>query len=234
MVPRAWAEWGKLRGGMTLDEAMDRLRRLGDEKVRERNARQGAGDGGFGVKTGDLRALAKEIKADPELATALWETGHPDARMLAVLLMKPKAVPAERLDAMVREATFGWLADWVNAYLVKLHPKKEALRTRWMASDHPWAARAGWSLTAERVAKAPEDLDALLDRIEGEMAGAPAPAQWTMNSTLAAIGIHSPAHRERALAIGERLGVYRDYPTSKGCTSPFAPVWISEMVRRQG
>jgi len=58
--------------------------------------------------------------------------------------------------------------------------------------------------------------------------------QWTMNNCLAGIGIHVPEHRERALAIGEKLGVYRDYPVSKGCTSPFAPIWINEMVRRQG
>jgi len=55
-----------------------------------------------------------------------------------------------------------------------------------------------------------------------------------MNSTLAQIGIHHPVYRERALAIGERLGIYRDYPVSKGCTSPFAPIWINEMVKRQG
>jgi 3-methyladenine DNA glycosylase AlkD len=54
-----------------------------------------------------------------------------------------------------------------------------------------------------------------------------------MNSCLASIGIHHAAHRERALAIGEKLGVYRDYPTPKGCTSPLAPLWIAEMVRRQ-
>ena len=39
--------------------------------------------------------------------------------------------------------------------------------------------------------------------------------------------------RERALAIGEALGIYRDYPVSKGCTSPFAPIWINEMVSRR-
>jgi hypothetical protein len=32
---------------------------------------------------------------------------------------------------------------------------------------------------------------------------------------------------------GEALGIYRDYPTSPDCTSPFAPTWINEMVRRQ-
>ncbi len=64
--------------------------------------------------------------------------------------------------------------------------------------------------------------------------GSAAPeVQWTMNCSLAEIGIHFAEHRERALAIGETLGIYRDYPASKGCTSPFAPIWINAMVSRQ-
>ncbi len=74
---------------------------------------------------------------------------------------------------------------------------------------------------------------ALLDRIENEMGTADPLVQWTMNNCLAEIGINFPDLRERALAIGERLGVYRDYPCSPGCTSPFAPIWINEMVKRQ-
>jgi 3-methyladenine DNA glycosylase AlkD len=105
-----------------------------------------------------------------------------------------------------------------------------------MATDDPWAARAGWSLTAGRVVKSPEGLDvvALLDRIESEMGRADPAVQWTMNSVLAEIGIHFPKLRKRAIAIGETLGIYRDYPVSKGCTSPFAPIWIEAMVKRQG
>jgi 3-methyladenine DNA glycosylase AlkD len=104
-----------------------------------------------------------------------------------------------------------------------------------MEEDDPMALRAGWSLTAERVAREPEGLDltALLDRIEQEMGRAPTTVQWTMNHCLAEIGINHAEHRDRATAIGERLGVFRDYPVSKGCTSPFAPIWIGEMVRRQ-
>jgi 3-methyladenine DNA glycosylase AlkD len=104
-----------------------------------------------------------------------------------------------------------------------------------MEDSDPMAARAAWSLTAERAAKKPKglDLSALLDRIEAELAAAAPEPQWTMNMALAMIGIHHPQHRPRALAIGEALGVYRDYPTSPGCTSPFAPEWIGEMVRRR-
>jgi 3-methyladenine DNA glycosylase AlkD len=74
----------------------------------------------------------------------------------------------------------------------------------------------------------------LLDRLETEMGGAAPEVQWTMNSCLANIGIYHAEYRARAIAIGERLGIYRDYPVSKGCTSPFAPIWIHEIVRRQG
>ena len=65
------------------------------------------------------------------------------------------------------------------------------------------------------------------------MAGAPDRLQWEMNTCLAQIGIENPDLRPRALEIGERLGVLRDYPTPRGCTSPFAPEWIGEMVRRR-
>lgn len=54
----------------------------------------------------------------------------------------------------------------------------------------------------------------------------------TLKDTLAQL--KALGNEKRALAIGEKLGVYRDYPVSKGCTSPFAPIWINEMVRRQG
>lgn len=226
---------------MTLEEAMARLEALGSKKLRAQNAKRsqyGGGVGGpqFGVKLGDIRAVAKEAKADQALALQLWETGNFDARLLAILLMKPKALSAAELDSLVRSNETSQVSDWLNNYVVKAHPGKEALRLDWMAPGvPPIAARAGWSLTAERVSKNPEGLDipALLDRIEAELATAHPLPQWTMNVALASIGIHFPEHRARALAIGEALGVYRDYPTPPGCTSPFAPAWIGEMVRRQ-
>jgi 3-methyladenine DNA glycosylase AlkD len=150
-------------------------------------------------------------------------------------VIDPKQLSAKEMDRMVRSISFVRVADWLNSYVVRQHPDKEALRKDWMTAKDRWAARAGWDLTAERVGKSPDGLDvpALLERIESEMAGATPEVQWTMNNTLAGIGIHFPKHRKRAVAIGEKLGVYRDYPVSKGCTSPFAPIWIDFMVKRQ-
>ncbi len=222
---------------MTLEDALAELESLGDEKVRAHNRKAGAGENQFGARLGDIRKVAAKIKSDDSLARALWATGNLDAQLLAILLIKPKKLSREEMDRMVRSGRFVQVADWLNAYVVRSHPDKESLRLAWMeeAEDDPWAARAGWGLTSERIGKKPEGLDlpALLDRIEAEMATAAPEVQWTMNFCLGGIGIHFPEHRERALAIGEQLGIYRDYPVSKGCTSPFVPIWVNEMVRRQ-
>jgi 3-methyladenine DNA glycosylase AlkD len=221
---------------MTLKEALKELEALGDAKVRAQNAKGGAGDNQFGVSLGDIRVLAKKIRKNHALALSLWDTGNVDAQFLATLLMDPKKLSSEEMDRMVRSISYVRVADWLNSYVIAKHPEKEALREDWMKSEDRWAARAGWHLTAERVVKERDGLDfpALLDRIESEMADAASEVQWTMNNTLAAIGIHVPKLRKRAIAIGERLGIYRDYPVSKGCTSPFAPIWINAMVSRQG
>lgn len=221
---------------MTLKESLAKLESLGNEKVLARNKKHGGGDNQFGVQLGDIRKVAATIKTDQKLALQLWQTGNFDARLLSILIMKPKDLSSDELDRMVRSGEGMQLAEWLSNYVVKNHPDKEALRQRWMEDEHPWAARAGWSLTSERINKNPDGLDvpALLKRIESELADADPAPQWTMNNCLAGIGIHFPKLRKRALDIGEKLGVYRDYPVSKGCTSPFAPIWINEIVRRQG
>jgi len=220
---------------VTVEEVLRQLKSLGDAAVRAQNAKSGAGDNQFGVKRGDLRTLANRIKTNHDLSLSLWKTGNIDAQFLATLLVDARLLPADELERMVKSVTFAWVADWLHSYVIKGHADKEALRKKWMESDDRWAGRAGWQLTAGRVAKSPEGLDlvALLDRIEREMPAAAPEVQWTMNACLAEIGIHFPDRRKRAVAIGEKLGIYRDYPCPKGCTSPFAPIWINAMVNRQ-
>jgi 3-methyladenine DNA glycosylase AlkD len=220
---------------MTVPEIFSKLEALGDVKVRAQNTKRGAHENQFGVKLGDIRKVAASIGINNELAKALWETGNIDARFVAALIVDPKTLSVDELNHMVKSERFTWIADWLSSYVIKEHPHKEELRLRWMQSTDPMEARAGWSLTAGRVTRQPEGIDipALLDRIESEMPAAHPETQWTMNTTLAQIGINHPQYRSRALEIGERLRIYRDYPVSKGCTSPFAPIWINEMVKRQ-
>ena len=216
---------------MTLAEALGELAALEDPKMRAANEKRGDD---HGMNLSRLRALAKRIKTDQPLAKELWETGETPARLLALLICTPRAFSPDELDAMLRETHPPKVNDWFVNYVAKKTPLAEELRLRWFDDPDPTVAAAAWSLTSVRVVKQPDglDLDHLLDLIERDMKDAPKRLQWSMNETLAQIGIHHPALRSRALAIGENLQVLADYPTAPGCTSPFAPLWIGEMVRR--
>lgn len=220
---------------MTLAQVLKQLKSLGNEKTRAQNAKWGAGPNQHGVKHGDIRSLAKGLQSQPELAQPLWETGNVDAQLLAILLMRPKLLSAEDVASLVRTISCAPVADWLVSYVVKRHAAKEQLRQRWITSPDRWEARVGWSLTAERVGKDREGLDlgGLLDRIEEELGTADPVVQWTMNNTLAEIGIQVASLRRRAVEIGERHGLYREYPVSRGCTSPYAPIWIAALVSRR-
>ena len=224
---------------MTTQDVLIKLETLGTEQLRAQNVRHGFVGEQFGVKLGELRTIAKSIKLNTAFGLELWATGYLEARLIAILVMKPKELSVEQLKMLVQTATYGHLADWVNSYLVKQHPEKEALRIAWLdvdANAEPWLARTAWSLTTERVSKSPGGLDiaAVLKRIDNELASAPEPARWTMNFCLGELGINHAEYRDEVIAIGERVGAYRDYPTSKGCISPFVPLWVAAIVERQG
>jgi 3-methyladenine DNA glycosylase AlkD len=218
--------------GKTIKDVMRELAALEDPKMREANKRRGDD---HGVNLTHLRALAKGLKTQHDLALQLWATGDTAGRLLATLVCRPKAFSAAELDAMIPDIRSSKLLDWFIVNVVKPGPHAEELRQRWKDGDD-LVGRAGWSLTTERVVKkaAGLDLDALLDQIEKEMKQAPAQKQWAMNHCLAEIGIRHAEHRARAIGIGEQLAVLIDYPAAPGCTPPYAPVWIAEMVRRNG
>lgn len=214
-------------------EVMAELATLDDPKIRAVNERHGDD---HGVNLSKLRAVAKRLKTQQELAEDLWQTGDTAARLLAILISRPRAFTFDQLDRMLREARTPKVQDWLVNYVVKKNPNAEKLRLAWFDDPDPVVASAGWALTTERVGKSPEglDLSGLLDQIEAEMKAAPDRKQWAMNECLARIGITDPEYRARAIDIGERLEVLKDYPTPPNCTSPYAPTWIAEIVRRQG
>ncbi|WP_026549535.1 DNA alkylation repair protein [Arthrobacter sp. Br18] len=209
------------------------LATIEDRKMRSVNEKRGDD---HGVNLSKLRVIAKRLKMQQDLALELRATDDTAARLLALLICRPKAFERDELDAILRASRAPKVHDWLVNYVVKKNPCAEELRVTWSADADPVVASAGWALTSERVGKKPEgmDLPVLLDTVEAEMKYAPDRLQWAMNHPLAHIGIEHSEHRARAIDIGEHLEVLKDYPTPPNCTSPYAPSWISEMVSRQG
>lgn len=215
-----------------VEDVQQALAELEDPKARAINERHGDD---FGVNLSKLRALAKSLKSNQELAEQLWNTQDTASALVAILIAKPRSFTLEHLLQWSKQASTPKVQSWFLNYIVKKTKLLEQLRFALMLEQDPVLEAAGWELTAHQVAKDPDKLNLpeLLDTIERRMVTAPDRLQWAMNNTLANIGIeHSPL-RARALAIGEKLQVLADYPTSPGCTSPFAPIWINEMVKRK-
>ena len=82
-------------------EVMAELVALEDPKARQVNEKHGDD---HGVNLGKLRALAKRLKTQQELARQLWETDDTAARLLAILICRPKAFERDELDVMLRDA----------------------------------------------------------------------------------------------------------------------------------
>ena len=73
---------------------MRELAALEDPKMRKANERHGDD---HGVNLTHLRALAKRLKTQHDLALQLWATGDTAGRLLATLICKPRAFSAAEL-----------------------------------------------------------------------------------------------------------------------------------------
>jgi 3-methyladenine DNA glycosylase AlkD len=98
----------------TVAEVMAELATLDEPKAREVNERHGDD---HGVNLTKLRAVAKRLKTRHDLAGKLWETNDTAARLLAILICRPKSFQADELDLMLREARAPKVHDWLVNYV---------------------------------------------------------------------------------------------------------------------
>ena len=193
------------------------------------------------TKLGDLRKIAKEIKKDHSLATELWATGNFMARQLAILIMDAKMLSQEVIDQLDRDILSHdsdeqlQLIDWLLANQFSKDKKTIALMQSWRNSSSTLQRRTFWYYQARLrwVGQTPppnteELLASIQQRIETE---APE-VQWAMNYTAAQIGIFQPEYRSECIALGERIGLYKDEIVPRGCTPSYLPKLISIQVAK--
>jgi 3-methyladenine DNA glycosylase AlkD len=209
--------------------ASKHLEQHGDEKVRLRYQRDGAGDNVFGVLVGKIRALAQTLGTNHDLGLELWATGNHEARILACIVLDPEALTEKQARALLEPLSNPTLVDELVGRTLVRSPVAAALQVRWMDGKGELHRRAGWRTLAGRVERGSvKDLDvgATLARIERELPRGPYRVQEGINYCLFRIGVHLPTYRAEAIAVGERLGRWDPRPVSKGCTSTYTPEWI--------
>src|SRR5438309_11701915 len=123
---------------------------MGDPKAVERMARFGIQSGNsFGVSVPKLRALARDVGRDHQLALKLWETGLHDARLLASMVDEPEQVTIDQMDRWVRDFDSWDVVDGSCGNLFDKTPFAVAKAREWCEREEEFVKRAGFVLMAE-------------------------------------------------------------------------------------
>lgn len=190
----------------------------------------------------DLRELAKKHAKQHELAAYLWSKRGFHARMLSLLILDMKRVDVAHIERLISDLETvtdpkeqSQLLDWMIANVIMKKPPLKAGTTEWRADKSLLKQRVFWGVHARSVKAENRELnEELLGYIENGLADAPEKVKWNMNWCAAQIGIADEKLRGRCIALGEKLRLYEDYPTPKGCTSPYLPSWIGAVVAKKG
>jgi len=103
-----------------------------------------------GVKLGDLRKMAKEIKKDHDLAIELWSTGSFFCRQLAILILDRKKLDKEFTFLIFKDIQkhkfneCNQLADWLMANQLMKSKKTIAFLESWETAELSIMRRLFW------------------------------------------------------------------------------------------
>jgi 3-methyladenine DNA glycosylase AlkD len=138
------------------------LKRKGSKKNVDGMARYGiVAKQVFGVSVATLRAHAKRIGSNHELAAALWATGWYEARMLAAFVDDPARVTGAQMDRWCRDFDNWAICDTLCFHLFDHTPHAWAKVTAWAGRREEFVKRAAFALLAslslhdKRAADAP-------------------------------------------------------------------------------
>lgn len=194
------------------------------------------------TKLVDLRILAKDIKVNHELAMLLWDSEKIYPRHLAILIIDKNKISQEKINRFVQDISIHdidiqtQLMDWFMANQFIKNKKLINLMINWQNHSSSLLRRLFWYYQGRlrwMGSLKSTNSDALLKIVEEKLANETPEVQWAMNFTTAQIGIFDEALRERCMAIGEKIGLYKDEIVHKNCTPNYLPNYIKTEVLKK-
>jgi 3-methyladenine DNA glycosylase AlkD len=164
----------------------------------------------IGVSVTELRAVAKDVGRDHELAASLWATGIHEARMLATLVDEPDRVTEAQMDAWIAEVDSWDLCDGACGNLFDRTPFWRAKAVEWAAREPEFEMRAGFALMAWAAVHRKDEPDAtfaaFLPTIEARSTDDRPYVRKAVNWALRQIGKRSAGLHAQALGAARRIG----------------------------
>lgn len=212
----------------SVDAILTQLERMANPDNAAGMQRYAIGSGRvLGVKIPELRAMAKTIGKDHELAQALWDTDVHEARLLACFIDDPRRVTEAQMEAWAADFASWDLCDQCCNNLFARTPWAYEKAVAWTEREPEFVKRAGYVLMATLAVhdKKVDDrvFAAFLPHI---IAGADDPRNFikkAVNWALRQIGKRSHALNAQALAAVDTIAQL-DTPAAR---------WIANDARRE-
>ncbi|WP_341960977.1 DNA alkylation repair protein [Planococcus maritimus] len=197
---------------MDFQTVMEELQALGKERTKKMYVSSGAKEPVFGVATGAMKPMAKQIKIDQPLAEELYATGNYDAMYFAGIIADPKAMTASDFERWMDGAYFYMLSDYVVAVTLSESDIAQDVADKWIASGDELRMSAGWScycwlLGNRKDSEFQKDkISAMLDKVKHEIHQAPERTKASMNNFLYTVGISYKPLSEKAAETAKAVG----------------------------
>ncbi len=194
------------------------LKRLGTKATRDGMARYAIpSDKAFGVPVGVLRKLAKKLGPDHDLATALWDSGWYEARMLACFVDEVERVTPAQMDRWCSDFDNWAICDTACFHLFDHTPHAFGRVKVWAKRKGEFARRAAFALLASLALhdKASPDAPflACFPLIEAAATDERNFVKKAVSWALRGIGARNPSLHASALELARRLAASEETTT---------------------
>ncbi len=195
---------------MTCDDLLATLRSLGSAENAAGMARYGIVTREvLGVSAPQMRALARQVGKDHELAARLWAADILETRLLACLVEDPAQVTEAQMDRWVGEFDNWAICDGCCLHLLRKTPWAYAKAVEYSGEEREFVKRAGFVLMATLAVHGKREPDAtfagFLPIIEREANDPRNFVKKAVNWALRQIGKRSRELHEPALALARKL-----------------------------
>jgi 3-methyladenine DNA glycosylase AlkD len=221
----------------TLTDALALLQQHARPEALDGMARFGIDvQGRLGIAVPELRRIGRRLGRDHALAQALWDTGVPDAQLLAGMVAEPQRLTARQMDAWVKTIRSWDVCDGacLNAFVGA--PAAWERVTAWTARHDEFVRRAGFALLAtlavhDKTAEDARFRDAL-GLVEAASDDGRNFVRKAVNWALRNIGKRNASLHAAALDCAERLA-RRESRTARWIAADALRELRSEAIRRR-
>ena len=166
-------------------------------------------DHAYGVAMKDIKALGKTLGRNQALASALWDTGVYEARMLASFVGDPAQLTSAQMDRWCKNFDNWAYCDTMSFNLFDRTPHAWAKVKQWSSRRNEFEKRTAfallWSLTVHDKDAGDEPFIDGLALIEREASDERNFVKKAVNMALRAIGKRNRALNAAAVAVARRL-----------------------------